>query len=397
MKKVTIYLLLISVIILSGCKDEFDYVDDFGVQHAGNPEVKWRFNFPEAKTFQNGVAPVIYKDKVFFAFQNSVFALDKNSGKLLNHWKTDEIWSLAMFKPYVYKNLIIFNGGALSPQKILAYNMDTFQKQWEVPFNAKTSTMLGIEEKLFLLQNNNLIMFNLNTQKVEKNINLSTTNGVFQFNTFPNVYFNELKQICFVTIDYPNNEKRLLNYNIDLDKIIFEKNLYMSYDVNTATRYCMVYNNTIVYNEGSGLIKCCGLKTGESLWQHSLLGRERIEGGYPTFYDNSLVVSTGDNQYLVRLNIKDGTEVWKIKSGNKSYGWSSWERFYSYKNRVYWGGGLTALNIDNGNPVWLNWAEDKRKLYLTNLKAFEDDNVFLGGINTDSKTGQSAICLKIAN
>ena len=87
MKKVTTHLLLlISVIIINGCKDEFDYIDGFGVQHAGNPEVKWRFNFPKAKTSQIGVAPVIYKDKAFFAFENNVFALDKNSGKLLNHW-----------------------------------------------------------------------------------------------------------------------------------------------------------------------------------------------------------------------------------------------------------------------------------------------------------------------
>ena len=393
MKKL-FYLIIFLVI---SCSKSDEYVDRWGVHHAGNPNIKWRFVFPDTLTYGGDIAPVIYKDKVFFTFGRIVYALDKRSGNLLGKWVGNYGTAFSVKRLYVWKNLLILNGAARTTEKIFAINMDTNQLAWELPFYVDYDEFAGVEDKLFFIRDSKLVVLNISSMKVEKSIPLSLQTGIFSFNSFPEFYLNSKKESCFLTMFYENNEKRLLNYNLTLDTVIYNQYLTEQKGNNT-TNFCKIEGDNVVYSEGNGSVRSNNLTTGAYSWIHNINTIGNTTSGRPAFGEKSVFVSTSSNEYLVRLNLSEGKEIWKIKKERNIFGFSSNEQFYYHRNMIYWSGGGSgyAFRADNGSPVWQNWAAP-RNLAIHHNFIFEDNNIFVGASNDNWKGGHSAICIETPN
>jgi outer membrane protein assembly factor BamB len=371
MKK--IFFLLGLFIFLSGCSKN-DYTDNWGVRHVGRPNVKWRFIFPVNQQYPGSIEmPILFKDKVAFISGNIIYVLDKLTGKLMSSMEASG-WYLGDLKPYVWKNLIIFNGGNRRNEKIIAFNMDTYKKEWEIPIYTDFDEITVVGNSLFLIRDSYLVKLNLTTLKEEKSFPLSFQTKLFEPNTFPQIYLNEKNEFNYVIITYQNEEKRLID----------------------NTYHCKIFGNKIIYDEANKKIICNDFKTGKRIWNYALNVYGNTVGGIPAFNNNSVIVSTGSNKFLVRLSLDEGKEIWKIEPSNKTFGFSSFEQFYFYENVLYWSGGehLYAFNADSGEPIWQNWEKDQ-KLKMYGQMIFENNNIYIGATNDFPNDGHSAICIEI--
>jgi outer membrane protein assembly factor BamB len=391
-KKVFFFL---AILLTLNCRKSDDYIDSYGVHHSGNPVVKWRFVFPDTLTFPGDIKPIVYKDKVFFTFGNIVYAFNKQSGAVLGKWKEESGWYVGIVNPIVWKNLIIFNASATKLEKIVALNMDTYKKEWEIPIYSDADEVVVMNNKIFLIRNSGLAVLNLSTLKEEKSIPLKRQTGIFEMNTFPQFYFNLNKEICFVTVHYKDEERHLLNYNVNLDTVIYDAYLYNNKGYENISNYCRIYNDKVIFNEGTKKMKGCSLKTGEILWLYELNVYGGTTGTYPTFGDSSVIVGMGSNSFLTKVNVNNGRQIWKVEKQNKLFGFSSNENLYCYKDVVYWNGGgdLFAFKSDNAKAVWQNWAK-KRDFSFPNYMVFDDGNIYLGATNSNGKGGHSAVCIE---
>jgi outer membrane protein assembly factor BamB len=379
------------LLFLRSC-DKSDYTDNWGVRHVGCPKIKWRFVFPDNQKYPGSIKnPILYKEKVLFISGNFIYVLDKSTGKLLGSIASG--WFLGNSQPYVWKNLLIFNGATRRNEKIIAFNMDTYNKEWEIPFYADFDEMSVVGNSLFLVRDSYLVSVNLTTLKEEKSFPLSFQTKLFEPNTFPQIYLNEKNEFNYVIITYQNEDKRLIKYNMTLDTVVYNEYLYINKNEIDYTYYCKIFGDKIIYDEANKKIKCNDFKTGKRIWNYALNVYGNTLGGIPAFNSNSVVVGTGSNQYLVRLNFKDGKEIWKKEKSNKTFGFSSSTQFYFYENVIYWSGeNLYAFNVDNGEPIWQNW-EKEQGIKMFGRMIFENNNIYIGATN-NSSDGHSAICIE---
>jgi outer membrane protein assembly factor BamB len=353
-------LLIISVLTAIFLNLEFDKNIKIVWKHETGPWIK--------------VTPVIYKDQVIIATMNTLYCINKDTGKL--KWKSEfdhEIFVLSHLnqnKIYIETNYEMkftkdYKNISIKPI-IYCVDLDIGKIIWELS-NIDTT---GISESLNgKFVNGNLVYFeddsisyiDGNTGKIIKKGNV--------VNSKENLTETEVSNIKNKV--YHNTDKGLACINLDTLELVWKTNFQI-------LPTFIIANDRIYADSRDCNFYCLDKNTGKLIWKHKLntdSGDERLGFSTPFLYDNKIYIG-GDytSNYIYCLNSENGKLIWKYKTEDIVV-----TTPFVINDKLYIASAdkfLYCLNAINGNLIW------KYKVgSLFSSPIINDNKIYIGSLS----------------
>ena len=166
------------------------------------------------------------------------------------------------------------------------------------------------------------------------------------FNEFePELIFNEDNIVFF------DNKGSIVKFD-NFSKLLWKKNYYTKSEQKLNPILFLSNNkNTLIVTDSIAKYYAVNINTGELLW--SKINPAPFNSQVKVYEDKFFVVDF--NNILRCFSIKDGSEIWKIKSENPFIKSQKKLSLLIADNKVYFNnsmGDITAVDIDSGNLEW---------------------------------------------
>ena len=190
--------------------------------------------------------------------------------------------------------------------------------------------------------NNGRINYNGNLKSISR-YKFSKIDDFYQFE--PEIVFDNNSVIFF------NNNGSILKFD-ESSRLIWKKNYYTKLEKKLKPILFFANNkDTLIVTDNIAKYYAINIKTGELLWSknNSAVFNSQLK----IYKDKFLVV---DFENILRcFSIKDGKEIWKIKSDKTFINSQKIFSLIIVDNNVYYNnsiGDITAVNIDSGSLLW---------------------------------------------
>ena len=190
--------------------------------------------------------------------------------------------------------------------------------------------------------NNGRINYNGNLENISK-YKYSKIDNFYQFD--PEISLDNEKIIFF------DNKGSILKFNKD-SKLIWKKNYYSKPQKKQNPILLFANNkNTLIVADNIAKYYALNIKTGELLW--SKINIAPFNSQLKIYKDKFFVIDYENTLHC--YSIKDGSEIWKIKTENSLIRSQKKLSLVIINEKVYFNnslGDISAVNIKNGNLLW---------------------------------------------
>ncbi len=315
------------------------------------PKEKWRFNagdnIRDARDFISDA--VTYKNKIYFGSPKGLFALNKNTGKLV--WKVNKNGKSS--QPYYYRGTIFFS----TYNGLYALDANNGAIKWFFPNKTDffPNPTLAVGNTVYFNQNN-FYAINIKNGKQEWKL---LKNDIFPVSNSSPAYY---KGYIYVTIEksYCLNEKT--------KKVIWTSNR----TGNTQ----LLSNNTIYsiisYTINDDKLLASDYKTGKEKWGKAFPKYyEDVNYTSPTLKNNMILVKD-DSKTIYAFDALNGRKKWKrsLRGNNANDPYIAGDYVYAADYR-----GLFCLNLNSGKTRWMYDKES-----IDNILWFDNNKIFAGNI-----------------
>jgi len=190
--------------------------------------------------------------------------------------------------------------------------------------------------------NNGRINYNGNLKSISK-YKFSKIDDFYQFE--PEIVFDNNSVIFF------NNNGSILKFD-ESSRLIWKKNYYTKLEKKLKPILFFANNkDTLIVTDNIAKYYAINIKTGELLWSKN---NSAVFNSQLKIYKDKFLVIDFEN-ILRCFSIKDGKEIWKIKSEKAFINSQKIFSLIIVDNNVYYNnsiGDITAVNIDSGSLLW---------------------------------------------
>ena len=235
--------------------------------------------------------------------------------------------------------------------------------------------------------NNGRINYNGNLKSISR-YKFSKIDDFYQFE--PEIVFDNNSVIFF------NNNGSILKFD-ESSRLIWKKNYYTKLEKKLKPILFFANNkDTLIVTDNIAKYYAINIKTGELLWSKN---NSAVFNSQLKIYKDKFLVIDFEN-ILRCFSIKDGKEIWKIKSEKTFINSQKIFSLIVVDNNVYYNnsiGDITAVNIDSGNLLWQTPTQDntvyEESLFLKTSDLIANNNSIIFSNNKneffslDIKTG----------
>ena len=235
--------------------------------------------------------------------------------------------------------------------------------------------------------NNGRINYNGNLKSISR-YKFSKIDDFYQFE--PEIVFDNNSVIFF------NNNGSILKFD-ESSRLIWKKNYYTKLEKKLKPILFFANNkDTLIVTDNIAKYYAINIKTGELLWSKN---NSAVFNSQLKIYKDKFFVVDFEN-ILRCFSIKDGKEIWKIKSEKTFINSQKIFSLIVVDNNVYYNnsiGDITAVNIDSGNLLWQTPTQDntvyEESLFLKTSDLIANNNSIIFSNNKneffslDIKTG----------
>lgn len=222
-----------------------------------------------------------------------------------------------------------------------------------------------------------LVKINLNTFEADTIYELYITEGFSPLIYSPNIWEHQGKEIVTMLIGWFNFSNFKEKFDLFAMDLITKDTVWLIKDVDVvlsgSSWPTLNFNDTLIFQATKDII-CVDAKKGEILWQYMIDERSsgNVTSKCPISRNGDDLYILTESDYLVKLDIKTGDEIWKIvgtgdfdKGGVHGAG----ERLIVFENKLFLNSGtkkgdismLAAVNPEDGSMLLHKESTNKEK------------------------------------
>jgi outer membrane protein assembly factor BamB len=279
-------------------------------------------------------------------------------------------------------------------------------KFWTKEKNIKQETKKSKKKNLFLLEDAlqkelnptleiKLTKIKLNYDKINNNNNsvnkyLGNLEKISKFNYSKIEYFDQYEpEIIFEkeNIIFFDNKGAIIKFDINSD-LIWKKNHYSKHEKKiNPFLFFAIHENTLVVVDTVSKYYAVDINNGELLWSFynnaPFISDVKIE--------NDKIFVVDSNDVLKCFSLEDGSLIWEYNSDSSTIKSSKKISIAIAENKVLFNnsmGDINAVDIDNGNLLWITPTANKQSLiqpYLLKISdlVIQDNSVLFSNNNNE--------------
>ncbi|WP_316819127.1 PQQ-binding-like beta-propeller repeat protein [Pedobacter nyackensis] len=314
-------------------------------------QVLWKF--PTNAAIHSSA--IISANLIYFgSADSSLYALDKNTGKLKWKFKTNgKIHS----SPAIHHNKVVFSS---ADGKIYALNKDNGQITWTFQTNGEKVYDIWDYYISSPVINNNTVYIGSGDHHIYA-INASTGKKLWAYQTNGIVHATPIvKDTVVYTGSYDGN---LYALQSTTGKLIWKFKTVgdVSFPKGEIQKAAIIHNNAIIFGSRDYNIYSLNLKTGTGNWNMKERGSWIIAS--PLLYKNNIYFGTSDTHRFYSMNAETGEIKWTLPLNMRVYGTA-----ISINDQIAFGcfnGKIYFVDPESGKVKSTFQTEESKKTYAS--------------------------------